>query len=201
MRPSRFRILTLFLAASAITVYGSQLPPWPPGVQRVPAESPALTPAEALKTFSMPPGYHVELVASEPLVQDPVVMDWDTEGRIWVVEMPGFVQTLDTPEPNFDPIGRVVVLEDTNSDGVMDKRTVFADGLVLARAIKVLEHGVLVAEPPYVWLMHDRDGDLKMDAKELVADKFGRREGAIEGNANSLFWARTGSARYNVTTT
>ena len=188
MRPSRFRILTLFLAASAITVYGSQLPPWPPGVQRVPAESPALTPAEALKTFSMPPGYHVELVASEPLVQDPVVMDWDTEGRIWVVVMPGFVQTLDTPEPNFDPIGRVVVLEDTNSDGVMDKRTVFADGLVLARAIKVLEHGVLVAEPPNLWLMHDTDGDLKMDTKELVTNQYGRREARVEQNANDLHW-------------
>src|SRR3954471_11994561 len=126
MRPSRFRILALFLAASAITVYGSQLPPWPPGVQKVPVESPALTPTEAMKTFSMPPGYHVELVASEPLVQDPVVMDWDTDGRIWVVEMPGFVQTLDTPEPNFDPIGQGVVLGDKKKNGGRGKRHAFS---------------------------------------------------------------------------
>jgi mono/diheme cytochrome c family protein/glucose/arabinose dehydrogenase len=171
-----------------MTVYGAQMPQWPPGVQRVPIESPALSPADSLKTFSMPPGYHVELVASEPLVQDPVVMDWDTEGRIWVVEMPGFVQTLDTAEPNFDPIGKVVVLEDTNGDGVMDKRTVFADGLVLARALKVLDHGILVAEPPNLWLMHDTNGDLKMDTKELVTNLYGRREARVEQNANDLHW-------------
>ena len=52
MRPTRFRFLALFVAASAITVYGSQMPQWPAGVQKVPAASPALTPAESLKTFS-----------------------------------------------------------------------------------------------------------------------------------------------------
>src|SRR4051794_33493457 len=115
MRSSRFLTCALVFAAMA-TAISFQGPPegaWPPPVQRVRPESPALTPAEALKTFSLPPGYRLELVASEPLVQDPVVMDWDADGRIWVVEMPGFVQTLDTPEPNTDPIGRVVVLEDT----------------------------------------------------------------------------------------
>jgi mono/diheme cytochrome c family protein len=66
---------------------------------------------------------------------------------------------------------------------------VFADGLVLPRSVKVLEHGILVAEPPNIWLMRDRDGDLKMDTKELLTDKFGRREGSVEGNANSLCWA------------
>ena len=54
--------------------------PWPPGVQKVSDESPVLSPADALKTFYMPPGYHLELVASEPLVQDPTVIDWDLNG-------------------------------------------------------------------------------------------------------------------------
>ncbi len=65
--------------------------PWPPGLQKVSSDSPALSPEEALKTFYMPPGYHVELVASEPLIQEPVALDWDLEGRLWVVEMPGFM--------------------------------------------------------------------------------------------------------------
>jgi mono/diheme cytochrome c family protein/glucose/arabinose dehydrogenase len=163
--------------------------PWPAGVQKVSDQSPALTPQEALQTFYLPPGYSLELVASEPLVRDPIAIEWDTQGRLWVVEMPSYLRNLELPEPNLDPICRIVVLEDTNADGKMDKRTVFADGLVVPRSVKVTEHGVLVAEPPYVWLMHDKDGDLKMDSKELIADKFGRREGAIEGNANSLFWA------------
>ena len=71
----------------------------------------------------------------------------------------------------------------------MDKRTVFADGLILPRALKVLDHGVLVGEPGSVWLMRDTDGDLKADTKELITHAYGRLEGSVEGNANSLYWA------------
>ena len=70
----------------------------------------------------------------------------------------------------------------------MDTRTVFADKLVLPRALKVLDRGVLVGEPPNLWLMRDTDGDLKADTKELVNDTYGRGEASIEHNANSLFW-------------
>ena len=188
---SRMRIIVLILAAAAATIYGQSSPanrPWPPDVQKVSDDSPALSPEDALKTFYMPPGYRLELVASEPLVQDPIVMDWDLQGRLWVVEMPGFVPDLQAPEPFMEPIGKIVVLEDTNHDGRMDKRTVFADNLVLARSLKVLDAGVLVAEPPNVWLMKDTNGDLKMDKKELVTDQYGRREARVEQNANSFFW-------------
>ncbi len=192
MRRSAFRIAALLVMAAGLGVYGYQSSPanrpWPPGVQKVSDESPALSPAEALKTFFMPPGYHLELVASEPLVQNPIAVDWDPDGRLWVVEYPEYVRDLQAPEPNLDPIGRIVVLEDTNNDGKMDKRTVFADGLVQARAVKVLDHGALVLEPPNVWLMHDTNGDLKMDTKELVSTGYGRREGGVEGNANAFFW-------------
>lgn len=182
----------LVLAAIPIASRGQYSPanrPWPPGVQKVSDESPALSPEESLKTFFMPPGYRVELVASEPLVRDPIAIDWDTRGRLWVVEMPAYVRNLDLPEPNLDPICRIVVLEDTDHDGRMDKRTVFADGMVLPRAVKVLDQGVLVAEPPYIWLMHDRDGDLRMHTKEMITDKYGRREASVEKNANSLNWS------------
>ena len=161
--------------------------PWPPGVQKVSGESPALAAEDALKTFYMPPGYHVELIASEPLIQEPVALDWDLDGRLWAVEMPGFMADLRGSNEH-DPIGRVVVLEDTNADGRMDKRTVFADGLVLARSLKVLDRGVLVAEPPNVWLMRDTDGDLRVDTKERITDQFGRFEGDPQNNANGFYW-------------
>jgi len=188
----RFRIVPIFMVAALVSVYGRQSSPtnrpWPPGVQRVSNESPPLSPEDALKTFYMPPGYHVELVASEPLIQEPVAIDWDTDGRLWAVEMPGFMADLTGSTEN-DPIGRVVVLEDTNGDGRMDKRTVFADGLVLVKSVKVLEHGVLVAEPPNIWLMRDTDGDLRADTKELVTNQFGRRGTDPQENANGFVWA------------
>src|SRR5688572_3095762 len=188
----RIRIAVLLIATSIASVPlaptgHSQGRAWPPVVSAAPDASLPLVPTEALKTFSLPPGYRIGLVASEPLIQAPRALDWDLEGRLWAVEMPGFMADL-TGSNERDPIGRVVVLEDVDRDGRMDKRTVFADGLVLARSLKVLDRGVLVAEPPNVWLMRDTDGDLKMDAKELVTNRYGRRDTDPENNANGFDW-------------
>jgi putative membrane-bound dehydrogenase-like protein len=161
---------------------------WPPAVQKVPTAAPALTPADALTTFSLPPGYRLELAASEPVIQDPIFIEWDASGRMWAIELPGYMRDI-RASGEYDPIGRVVVLEDTNGDGRMDKRTVFADGLVQPRALKVLDRGVLVGEPPNIWLMKDADGDLRADGKDLVAAGYGRRETNVEVNANGLQWA------------
>ena len=189
---TRFQAAALIASVTVVTGYTYQSSPvnrpWPPGVQKVSNESPVLHPDEAVKTFFMPPGYRVELVASEPLIHDPTAVDWDLQGRLWVVEMTGFVRDLVTPEPNLDPIGNVVVLEDTDNDGKMDKRTVFADKLILPRAVKVLDNGVLVGEPGTLWFMRDTDGDLKADTREVITHSFGQRLGSVETNANSLFW-------------
>ena len=188
------RVAALFVAAAVVTGRGSQSPPaspsssWPPGLRQVAADSPPRSPADEMKTFFMPPGYHVELVASEPLIQDPVLIDWDPDGRLWAIEMPGYMHDARASDEH-GPTGRIVVLEDTDGDGRMDKRTVFADGLILPRALKVLAHGVLVGEPPHLWLMRDTDGDLKADTKESVTDQYGRLDATVEHNANSLLWA------------
>lgn len=189
---ARFRAIAILVVTAVVAGLGYQSSPsnrpWPPGVEKVSDASPVLSPEDALKTFYMPPGYRLDLVASEPLIQEPVAIDWDTEGRLWAVEMPGFMANL-TGSNEFDPIGRIVVLEDANSDGRMDKRTVFADGLVLARSLKILDRGVLVGEPPNAWLMHDSDGDLRMDTKELVTNQYGRREVDPQNNANGFQWS------------
>ena len=184
----RSRLIVFFLALAAAVGYAAQNKPWPPGLQQVPEQATPLSPEEALKKFYMPPGYRVELVASEPLVQEPVMINWDGEGRMWVVEMPGFMRDIEGTGER-DPIGRIVVLEDTNKDGRMDKRTVFQDGLVLARSLRVLDRGVLVAEPPNLWLFQDTDGDLRADRRERVADQYGRREANVEHTENGLLWA------------
>lgn len=89
--------------------------------------APVLSPQDEMKTFRLPDGYRVELVASEPMVEEPVAIDWDTDGRLWVVEMLGYMQDLPATIER-ERIGRVSVLEDKNGDGRMDRKTVFLDG-------------------------------------------------------------------------
>ena len=160
---------------------------WPPE-RKAMAKSVALSPEDEMKTFSLPPGFHVELVASDPMIESPILMDFDPDGRLWVLEMLSFLPDTSGRDSR-EPINRVSVLEDTNGDGRMDKKTVFADKLLMPRALKVLEHGVLVGEPPNLWLLKDTDGDLKADTKELIVNTYGNANGGIEHNANSVFWA------------
>src|SRR4051812_46525113 len=156
-----------------------------------PAGGSAVTPVHTAESeqalFKVADGYRLELVAAEPLVQDPVAIDFDADGRMYVVEMRGFMPNLQGKGED-QKVGRIVVLEDTNDDGTMDKKTIFLDSLVLPRAIKVTEHGVFVAETPNLWLVHDTNGDLKADSRELVRSDYGTLQSNPEHNANGLFW-------------
>lgn len=160
----------------------------PPPADMVIPPAPALSPEEALKTFQIAPGFRIELVASEPMIEAPVAMDWDPDGRLYVLEMRGFMPNVDGIGED-KPVGRVTRLEDTDNDGRMDKHTVFADGLVMARALVVLRDGVIVAEPPYLWLFKDTDGDGKADEKEQLSNEYGNQKNP-EHNANGLLWGR-----------
>ena len=187
---SRARWIAIIAIAilSAVTVRAALAPQQAvPPASPVATAAPPLSPADALQTFRLPPGYRLELVASEPLVVDPVWMDLDPDGRLWVVEMRGFM-------PNFEgtgedaPVGQVVVLEDTDDDGRADRRTVFLDGLVQPRTVKVLDRGVLVIAPPQLILARDTDGDLKADTREVLRTDVGVKGGNPEHSPNSLLW-------------
>ena len=154
---------------------------------RLPAPAP-LTPEQQLATFKVEKGWRVELVAAEPMVQSPVAAAFDERGRLFVVEMRGYMQDLKgggEKEPN----GRISVLEDTDGDGRMDKATVFVDGLVMPRAVMPVDGGALVAAPPYLWFMKDTDGDGRADKKTVVADDYGKEGGQPEHMANAPTWA------------
>lgn len=188
---SRFAVVAVLALLASLAATHAQSPSparrWPPGVQPVDDESPPRPPEEQRRSFHLAPGFDVELIASEPLVQDPVAIDWDSTGRLWVVEMPGYMEDI-VASTEHQPTGRVVVLEDVDGDGQMDRRTVFADGLVLPRSVAVLDRGVLVAEPPHVWLMRDTNGDLRADERTSITDQFGARAIDVQNNANGLDW-------------
>lgn len=130
-----------------------------------------LSPEQTLATFQTEPGLKVELVASEPLISAPVAIQWDASGRLWVVEMDGFMPTEDGSGET-EASGRIVILEDTDGDGRMDRRTVFLDSLVLPRAISLRGNGALVAEPPRLWWCPDENGDLRADEKISLAENY-----------------------------
>jgi glucose/arabinose dehydrogenase len=145
--------------------------------------APPLEPADALKTFRLAAGYRIELVAAEPMVQSPIFFEFDPDGRIWVVEYQGYMRDLQGRGEG-DPICRVVVLEDTNADGRADSSTVFLDGLVMPRSLSFVDGGVLVAEPPNLWLCRDTNRDLRCDEKVRVGT-YGRA-GNPQHAANGL---------------
>ncbi|WP_148306593.1 DUF7133 domain-containing protein [Gemmatirosa kalamazoonensis] len=149
--------------------------------------TPVRSPQDEARTFRLVDGYRAELVAAEPLVQDPVAIDFDADGRMYVVEMRAFMPNIDGKGED-RPIGRVVVLEDTNDDGVMDRKTVFLDSLVLPRTIKVMQHGVLVGAPPNLYFARDTNADLRADVRTLVRGDYGTLSSNPEHNANGLLW-------------
>jgi len=148
---------------------------------------PVLTPEEAIKAFKLPPGFKVEVVASEPMIESPVAISWDDQGRLYVCEMRGYMRDVDGTGED-QPIGRVSRLEDTDGDGKMDKATVFADNLLMPRAVMALGDGAIIAEPPNLVWYRDTDGDGVADKKEPISDRYATKGGQPEHMANSPTW-------------
>ncbi len=160
----------------------------PPPVHWAIPPAPFLSPEQALASFRIVPGFKVELVASEPLIEAPVSMEFDPDGRLYVLEMRGFMRTVDGQGED-QPTGRISRLDDTDGDGRMDKSTIFAEGLVLPRAMALVRDGLLVAEPPKLWYFQDADGDGKAEQKIEVSADYGNQANP-EHTANSLTWGR-----------
>src|SRR6476661_2185417 len=129
------------------------------------------SPQESLRSIQIQPGFKVELFANEPLVYDPVEMVFDENGRMFVAEM------LDYPDdpPEGKPArSRIVMLEDTNGDGIADKRTVFAENVLEVSGLMPWKGGLIVTSAPDILYMKDTDGDGKADLRRVLYTGFGK---------------------------
>lgn len=154
LRPSMHPLATaavVLLPLAAACHNKGQLPPYDP--------------ESALQTFEIEEGFSIELFASEPLVMDPVAMEIDEYGRVYVAEMPGY--PLDTSGS-----GRIRMLHDTDGDGAPDEATLFAGGLRLPTGLMRWKEGILVTDPPDVLYLEDTDGDGRSDVRRPVLTGF-----------------------------
>ncbi len=176
---------TLGLSSAASAAPGAEdaaaFPPKPPVKP--------LTPAEAAKTFQLPPGYRLELVLSEPEIVDPVCIAFDGNGRLYVAEMRTYMPDIDGTA-QLEPRSRVSVHWSSKDDGVYDQHRVFADNLMLPRLLLPLADGVLIGETDTndIHLYRDTNGDGVSDEKKLVYQG-GPRGGNLEHQPSGLTWA------------
>lgn len=125
---------------------------------------------ESQACFQIEPGLRIELIASEPLVTDPVAIDFDERGRLYAVEYTDY--PVGPKDPSAGPLSKIVLLEDENSDGRMDKRTVFADRLSFCHSLLTFRDGVLTCTDTQIVYLADSDGDNIADIREVWFDGF-----------------------------
>src|SRR5437016_1914140 len=171
--------IALLMATHVFAAEPEVLTPWrqdhPP--------NPPYPPEGAISKMSVPDGFTVELVASEPEIVNPIAMAFDERGRIWITE------SIEYPRK---PAGigrdRVKVLEDTDADGRADKVTIFADGLNIPTGVAIGYGGVWVLNAPDLLFLREKDG--KEISREVVLTGFGRTD--THELPNSLTWGPDG---------
>jgi len=133
-------------------------------------------------TYKIADGFEIQLAASEPLIEAPVGIDFDDQGRMWVVEMRGFMPNI-AGTGDDAPTGRISILEDLDKDGVAEHAKVFLDSLVLPRSVAHVYGGILYTAPPFLWFVeinNDKPG------KKTLVDSSYAEGGSPEAQANGL---------------
>ncbi len=146
------------------------------------------SPEEEMKHIYLPKGYHLQLVASEPMVSQPVAIAWDGNGRMYVAEMNTYMTDADGTGQR-DAKCKIKLLEDTNGDGVMDKMTVYVDNIVMPRTLQPLDNGRLLVNLTWsndVFCFQDTNGDGVSDKQTTVYTS------PTVGNNNNLEHQKSG---------
>jgi len=148
---------------------------------------PALTPEQGLASMRVRDGFQVELIAAEPLVIDPVFLDWDATGRLWVVEMRDYPLGIDGKGK---PGGVVKVLYDDNGDGRMDRMVPFLEGIGFPSSVLPWGKGALIAAAPDLFYAGDTDGDGRADFRKVLFTGF--NAGNQQHRFNGFEWGLDG---------
>lgn len=166
----------------------------PASVERISAKQliafdmpPPQSPEEALASFQLRPGFRIELVAAEPLVVDPVYLDWSADGRLWVVELRDYPLGMDGKGK---PGGVVKVLDDTDGDGRYDKATPFLEDVPFPTSVMPWRKGVLLAAAPDLFYAEDTDGDGRADVRQVLFTGF--NPGNQQHRVNGFEWGLDG---------
>lgn len=166
----------------------------------VPKMQDPLSPEESMKLMQVPIGFELKLFASEPDIVNPIAMNWDEKGRLWIIE------TVDYPN-NFVEIegaanDRVKICEDTDGDGIADKFTVFADGLNIATSLTFANDGIIVAMAPHLLFLKDIDGDDVADQRDTLITGWGKGDthsgpSNLQYGFDNKIWGVVGYSGFN----
>ena len=129
-----------------------------------------LSAAESMKYTQVPAGWELQLFAAEPQIVNPIYMQWDERGRLWVAESIDYPNEIKEGRRGND---RIKILEDTNGDGKCDSVKIFADGLNIPTSFTFARGGIIVAHAPEFLFFKDTDGDDKADVREVLFTGFG----------------------------
>lgn len=158
--------------------------------QREGLEAKFLTPEEAVKSMTLKEGFKANVWAAEPIMTQPMAFCWDDRGRMWIAENRDY----ESRGHGFSNAGdsRILILEDTDGDGVADKRTVFIEGIAFPSALAVGFDGVFVGAPPNLLFIPDRNHDDKADEKDIEVRLTGWGIRDRHETLNSFHWGPDG---------
>ena len=125
-----------------------------------------LSPEESMKLIQVPVGFELQLFASEPDIINPIALNWDERGRLWIAETVDYPNDINIQDGKGND--RIKILEDTNNDGKADKFTVFAENLSVPTSFVFARDGIIVSQAPHFLYLSDTDGDDMADEREII---------------------------------
>ncbi|MEO5891375.1 MAG: PVC-type heme-binding CxxCH protein [Ferruginibacter sp.] len=159
----------------------------------------SLTPEQSMSLIQVPAGFDLKLFASEPDIINPIYMNWDEKGRLWVIETVDYPNEIKEDDKGDD---RIKILEDTDGDGKADKVTIFADKLNIPTSFTFSNGGIIVSEAPSFLFLKDTTGDDKADVRQTLLTGWGKSDTHAQASnlrygIDNMLWGVVGYSGFN----